>query len=428
MAHTYIWFFVALLLLASCATTRNGGDGSDDLEKLQRQLQFRPDDPAALRDVGVIYFQRKQYPLAKERLARSFAQVADDPRTMFYYGMTLEFLNDTTAALAAYINYTELSPLSQFKKLIEGRFRTLTQAVVKSQVRAALAAEAALGADSLSRSAVAVFPLKYQGSDPKYQVLGKGLAEMILVDLAQVKSLNVVERIRIEALMNELKFAQSENVDKASAPRVGKLLSAGKVVTGTFNVFGWNLRMDVAAWDVVAKKFPELKTESDELDKLFRIEKQIVFKILTDLGITPTPQEQQAIMSTPTRNVLAFMTYCLGLRSEDAFDFKAARVYYNQAAGVDPNFNLAKTKATTAEGMVLAGGPKENALSAAEAIDPALKSSKKKGRLNLLTQRLSNLESSLGSSFRPGQDDRKPAEEVLESGVLPEPPPPPQGR
>jgi TolB-like protein len=427
MTQKYGWFFVALLLLPSCATTRNGGDSSDDLEKLQRQLQFRPDDPAALRDIGVIYFQRQQYALAKDRLARSYAQIADDPRTMFYYGMTLEYLNDTTGALAVYINYTDLSPLSQFKKLIEARFRTLTQAVVQSQVRAALAAEATLGADSLSQGAVAVFPLKYQGSDPKYQVLGKGLAEMILVDLAQVKRLNVVERIRIEAVMNELKFAQSENVDKGSAPRVGKLLSAGKVVTGSFNVFGWNLRMDVATWDVVAKTFPELKTESDELDKLFKIEKQIVFKILADLGITPTPQEQQAIMRTPTRNVLAFMTYCLGLRSEDAMDFRAARVYYNQAASLDASFDLAKTKATTAEGMILAGGAKENALSAAEAIDPTLKV-RKKSRLNLLTQRLSSLEAGLGSTFRPGQDDRKPAEEVLEAGVLPEPPLPPQGR
>lgn len=427
MIHKHLWCFVALLLLPSCAATRNGAGGSDDLERLQRQLQFRPDDPAALRDIGVIYFQEKQYALAKERLARSYAQVADDPRTMFYYGMTLEYLNDTTGALAVYINYTELSPLSQFKKLIEARFRTLTQAVVKSQVRAALAAEATLGFDSLARTAVAVFPLKYQGSDPKYQVLGKGLAEMILVDLAQVRSLNVIERIRIEAVMNELKFAQSDKVDKGTAPRVGKLLSAGNVVTGTFNVFGWNLRMDVAAWDIVGKKFPELKTESDELDKLFKIQKQIVFKILADLGITPTPEEQQAIMRTPTRNVLAFMSYCLGLRSEDAFDFKAARVYYNQASGLDPSFDLAKTKAATAEGMVLAGGPKENALNAAEAIDPTLKP-KKKGRLNLLTQRLSNLESNLGAPFRPGQDDRKPAEEVLESGVLPEPPLPPSGR
>ena len=120
---------VLLALLSSCATTRygDGTDYSDDLRKLEQQLLFRPDDPAALRDIGVIYFQTKQYELAKDRLARSFAQVGDDSRTIFYYGMTHEFLNDINAALAVYIHYTSLSPLSQFKKLIEARFRTLTQ-------------------------------------------------------------------------------------------------------------------------------------------------------------------------------------------------------------------------------------------------------------------------------------------------------------
>ena len=205
-----IFLLLPLFLFVSCATTlfSDGTDYSDDLRNLQRQLSFRPDDPGALRDIGVIYFQTKQYPLAKGHLARAYEQIADDPRTVFYYGMTLEYLADIESALGVYIKYTDLSPSSQFRRLIEARFRTLTRQLVQQEVRAILAAEQRLNADSLSPTAVAVFSLKYQGTDPKYEALGKGVSEMILVDLAQVKRLTVLERIRVEELVNELKMGQ----------------------------------------------------------------------------------------------------------------------------------------------------------------------------------------------------------------------------
>ncbi|MEK7249282.1 MAG: CsgG/HfaB family protein, partial [Bacteroidota bacterium] len=313
-------------------------------------------------------------------------------------------------------------------KLIEGRYRTLTREVVQRQFQMILADEEKLGTERIAPKAVAVFPLAYQGTDPKYDALGKGLSEMMLIDLGQVKNLQIIERIRIETLLEELKFGQTDKVDRTTAPRLGKLLSAGRVVSGTFNVNNYNLRMDVAAWDIINKKFPDLKTESDDLDNLFKVEKQLVFNIIKELGVTLTPEEREKIQFIPTRNAFAFIMYCLGLKSEDARDYRGARVYYNQAATVDPNFGLAKTKIATIEAFTLAGGAKENALVAAEQIEPGSKKTKKGNLTNLVIDRLGHLGDSIGSTFRPGQDDRRPVQEGVEAvevRLLPEPPRPP---
>ncbi|MBX2991994.1 MAG: hypothetical protein KF749_12630 [Bacteroidetes bacterium] len=419
-----------LIFISSCAALREGGreqDYSSDMAKLQRQLIVNPNDPAALRDLGVVYFQTNRYEPAKSYLSRSYYQVKDDPRTMFYYGMTLEYLEDLQGALSVYISYSEVPAISQYRKLIEGRYRSLTQELIRRQFKQLVADEQRLGTEKIAPRAVAVFPLTYQGTDPRYEALGKGLSEMILIDLGQVKSLQMVERIRIEALLEELQFAQSASVDRSSAPRMGKLLSAGRIVSGSFNVNNFNLRMDVAAWDIVAQKFPGFQSGSDELDKLFRIQKELVFGIIRELGITLTVEEREKIQLVPTRNTFAFLTYCLALKSEDARDFRAAKVLYNEAAALDPGFNLAKSKAEAMEALSIAGGPKEDALLAAEELELGPKKAKKK--TNLVLDRLRHLGQGIGGTFNSGEDNRKSVEEAGRNGAgvgrLPEPPPPP---
>lgn len=423
-------FIAVALVCASCATVQKPTgeqDYSQDIRQLLRQLAAHPDDPSVLRELGIRYFLTKQFDAAKLNLYRAYSRAADDPKTIFYYGLTLEYMGDMQGALAVYITYTDVSSFSPYRKLIEGRYRTLTREIIRQQFQSLLANEQQLGVERMSPKAVAVFPLAYQGTDPKFEALGKGMSEMLLIDLGQIKSLTLIERIRIESLLEELKFGQSKFVDLKTAPRLGKLLSAGRVVSGSFNVSGNKLRTDVAAWDVVNGKFPALKSRADDLENLFKLEKEIVFAVLRELGITPTAEERQRIQFIPTRNILAFMSYCMGLKSEDAYDYQAAKVYYNEAVKIDPSFELAKTKAAAAEALAAGGGPKEGALLAAQQADPIKRL--RRSRINLVLNRFDNLGNGTGSLFRPGQDDRKPLEELSQAGlgvdVLPDPPPPP---
>lgn len=431
-----LYSFITILLagvvvfISSCATVRYDEETSDDqkeIQKLQARLLISPRDQASLRDLGAIYFRAKNYRQSFEYLKKAFAVEARDSKTIFYYGMTLEISGNDTAALGVYINYSDVSSLSPYRKLIEGRYRQLTVDIIHRQFQSLLVQEQSLGPDRLGAKTVAVFPLQYQGKDAKYDALGKGLSEMIIIDLGQVKSLQLVERVRIEALLDELKFGQSQYVDQTTAPRMGKLLSAGRIVNGSFNVSDNNLlRLDVASWDVAKMKYPNPVTQSDALDNLFKLEKDLVFGIIKEMGIQLTPGERERIQLIPTKNILAFIAYSTGLNQRD---FKAASVYYKQAVSLDPNFNLAKTKADAADALAAGGGDKKNALAAAESIEGPV-AGKKGSTDGLMKQRMGNLSSGIGSGFQPGEDDRKPAEEAARSGAplgrLPEPPRPPQ--
>jgi len=420
------------LLMCSCATVKNDEGGSDyrkSIRRLQERLVTNPQDVESLRDLGVIYFQTKQYKQAKEYLKKASELNSNDAKTMFYFGMTLESENNKKGALAVYINYTDFSALSSYRKLMEGRYQALTRELIQEQFRTLIAQEETLTKKELPRNSVAVFPLVYQGKDTKFSSLGLGLSEMMIIDLAKVKKLKLIERIRVDELMNELRFGASSAVDPTTAPRLGRFLTAGRIVGGTFNVSDDNsLRLDVASLDVTSNKGPQAVSEADALDNLFKIEKEIVFKVIKDMGLPVSREERESIQSIPTKNLQAFFAYSLGLEKEAAGDFEAAGVYYKQAGSLDPSFGPAVGKAGSAEALSLAGGSKEKALASAYKADPPPKPDAT--GTSLVTDRVGKLQNGIGSGFMPGEDSRKPAEEAANSGApvgeLPAAPPPPK--
>lgn len=424
--------FLFAAVLSSCVTVRYDEDIANygrQIARLQKIIIDNPRNAGALRDLGVIRFQARQYQQGKELLKRALDVDPDDSKALFYYGMTLETEENTQAALATYIRYTDVSSLSPYRRLLEGRYRELSYRIIQQQLQELVASEERLG-DTMSPTAIAVFPLSYQGTDKKYETLGFGLSEMIISDLGQVERLKLVERLRLEALLAELKFGATNKVDPTTAPRVGKLLGAGRIVGGTYTVTGEVLRMDVSSWDIPARKFPEPAGRSDDLQNLFRLQKQIVLRIIGDMGITLTRAERERIERVPTENLQAFILYSLGLERESARDFQAAEVYFNQAVALDPNFSQARARADASGAMSVGGGTRDRALVAANMVDPPVEPEGPVSDRDLVAERLRKMDGTIGAEFIPGDENRKGAEEAARGGAavtdLPQPPPPPR--
>jgi tetratricopeptide (TPR) repeat protein len=424
------------LVLCACGTTgtvENPQDYQQTIRKLQEHLVTNPADPEALRDLGIIYFETRQYSRARDYLKKASMANEHDGKTLFYLGMTREYDNDPKGALAAYINYTDIASSSPYHKLMEARYYVVTRQLIAEQFRQLAANEDSLGRQNTPSNAVAVFPLVYQGKEEKFSALGQGLSEMMTIDLGHVKKLRLVERMRVEELMNELKFSATSAVDPSTAPRLGKFLAAGRIVGGRYNVSADNtLRLDVASLDIGRGKAPTSETQSDELANLFRVQKEMVFKVVKDMGITLTREEIEAIQRIPTKNLQAFIAYSVGLEKEGQGDFESAGVYFKQASALDPSFAPAKAKAELSDAMTLSGDTKETALAASQRISPAPGSEESlRGRSirTLMARRFSNLNKMIKLVFVPGIDNQSPSAVAFYHGVsidlLPAPPPPP---
>jgi TolB-like protein len=173
--------------------------------------------------------------------------------------------------------------------------------------------------------------------------IAKGLAEFTAIDLAKVHSLRVVERQKLDVLMQERQLGMSGYVDPATAPRLGRLMGARKLVTGSVLGIGdEGLKLDGAIVNTADSSTLRPEGTEGKLEKFFSVQKDFVFNVLKELGVTPSAAERDDIEKAPTESYLAFMAYCRGLDYKGRGMYDMASQAFSEALEYDKNFQQAQ--------------------------------------------------------------------------------------
>ena len=94
-----------------------------------------------------------------------------------------------------------------------------------------------LFAQSAGKAVVAILPFNNSATgkaNEELAPLSKGIADMMIEELAPNPNMRVVERDQIMAIMAEQKLAADGKVDPSTAVKIGKLLNAGHMLTGSY--------------------------------------------------------------------------------------------------------------------------------------------------------------------------------------------------
>jgi TolB-like protein len=419
-----ILLFIILLGLGCAGANRQrpSADFQPRIAALQAEIENNPNDAQLWRELGITYLEGRQYQPARQSLLQAAKREPGDAKTLFYLGLVLEFEKRTKLAMAVYQSYRRAPRFSSYRRLMRARHYHLSRRLLREEIRALLQQEQQLSAGSVATNAVAVFPLQYLGKNEEVAALRKGLAEMMITDLSQVKTIEVVDRVRVQALLNEMALGQSGMVDEATAAKAGSLIRAGKIVRGSYRLQEKDkLSVEVAFWDVNQQASPTATTHSDLLKNLFRLEKEIVFAVIDAMGIELTPAEREMIQRVPTQNLRAFMHYCSGLLEEDAGNFAPAAKSYLKAAELDPKFSQAIDRAEAMDELSAIGGDPEQVLKEALALEQP---DNRDGESSVTEERLENLQENIDSNFEPGQDSRDATDSAFDLPLRRPPPPP----
>ncbi|MBC8184103.1 hypothetical protein H8E88_23675 [candidate division KSB1 bacterium] len=429
-----IFILVASVFWQSCAPTnvnrkRSTKQYRADILRYKFFVKQNPSDATGFLELGIISLELQNYAYAKKLLSKAYRLDRKNGKTLYFLGQLFEKQSNNTAALKIYKLYNDVSLLSPYRKQMSLRYETLNRELIRSEMQQLLAQEKNLNVADISPKSVAVFPFTYQGENKTFAELGIGIGEMMITDLSQVNGLKVIERIRLQAMFNEISMGQSGMVEEGTAPRFGKLLGAAKIVHGNYDVSDKNnVELNVGFWDVKDNYFPGLSNQKDGLRNLFKMEKDLVFSLLNEMNIVLTVQERMKIQEIPTKNLQAFLNYCKGLQMENRGDFGQAAKFFEQAKKIDPDFKKAEQKVETNQLLATAGqtGLYEFALSS-----PVPSTGKAATTNDLVNSRLTNISSNIGTIFVPGQDSRESVQEATHSGVevlgdLDLPPKPPE--
>lgn len=182
--------------------------------------------------------------------------------------------------------------------------------------------------------------------------LSKGLSAMLVTDLMGTPGLRIVERERIQFLLDELKMQKSEYFDQSAAVKVGKLLGAHNLVLGSFS------KIDKSTLRIDARM---VKTETGEIMKsekiegkpsqLAKMQNELSAKVATWMGV-----EMAEAPKDDKQPIEAVLAYTRGLNLEDEMQLTAAYEAYKEALAADPKFEIARDRLIALEPFLSVSG------------------------------------------------------------------------
>jgi len=221
-----------------------------------------------------------------------------------------------------------VGPLASFGSVV------IAFAVVAGLGRIAAAAEA---------PSVAILYFDYDGKDADLALLRKGLAQMLISDLAGNTSVRIVERERLQEVLAELKLQSSAKIDPATAVKVGKLIGARYLVLGAYFDVMKTFRADARVVDVETGRILYSSGATGKPEDFLPLEQ----KLADDLGkyfSTSLPAVRPASgRPKPPASLKATTAILYGkaLDAMDAGDKPKAKEALEKVVKEQPDFQLA---------------------------------------------------------------------------------------
>jgi len=199
---------------------------------------------------------------------------------------------------------------------------------------------------------VAVMYFDYTGKSEDLVVLRKGLAQMIITDLIDMETIEIVERDRLQDILEELKLNESKKVDQDSANKIGKLLGARYMVLGSYFDLMETFRVDARVIEVETGKVLKSIGATGKADEFIELEQGIVKELRDFLGeelwaktTKPEPKKRPRKRKRPKApkklKSSTAVAYAKALDAKDKGDKEKAKEQLEKVIKEQPDFELA---------------------------------------------------------------------------------------
>jgi adenylate cyclase len=184
------------------------------------------------------------------------------------------------------------------------------------------------------KPSIAVLPFTNMSDDPKQEYFADGITEDLITDLSKISGVFVIARnstfvykgkpIKIKQVAEELsvRYVLEGSVRKAS----NKVRITAQLIDATTGHHLWAERYD------------------GDLGDVFTLQDKVTKEIVSTLTVKLTRSEQERSAYKETENILAYDTLLKGWEHYRRFtpdDFAKARVYFEKAIELDPDYSRA---------------------------------------------------------------------------------------
>ncbi len=337
-------WFIVLVVLAGCAPVMVASPGPERIPSLEAALRSDPASTATRVQLGAAYEKNGEAEKAVATLQPALTGEPDNAPAALVLGLAYEDLGRLSDARTLYTRFLANGG-GRLRSQVEGRLERVRRAELEAGVQAALANERTLAATPPEPLTAGVFPFLVEAADTSLRPLGRAMAELLSTDLGATDRLHVVERSRIQYLLDEIQLAQSGYVQPGTAARAGHIVGAANIVQGRLEGTQAALALQAAIVPVEAPERAANTTpvrEEGALDGVLDMEKSIALDVYDRLGIQLTIAERERVEQRATGSVQALLAFGFGLEAEDGGRYALAATSFARAIALDPGFELAR--------------------------------------------------------------------------------------
>lgn len=222
--------------------------------------------------------------------------------------------------------------------------------IARATAMLALVAAPAVAQDD-TRPTVAVLPFVNSAigqANTELAPLSKGIADLLIIELAQNTGIRVVERENLDRILAEQNLARDGRVDDATAARIGKLLGARHMVTGSFITDrSGTMVITIKSVDVETGRITWSDMARDNTENFLALVSKVAGQANRGLNLPAlTPAARQTSEARTQRQARvpfqAVMMYSRAISAQDSGNRAEALQLFNQIETQFPDFEDAK--------------------------------------------------------------------------------------
>jgi TolB-like protein len=178
-----------------------------------------------------------------------------------------------------------------------------------------------------------------------YDALRRGLSALTITELTANPSIRVVERTQLQQILQEQNLGREGRVDPQTLSRIGKLIGARYMVTGTLFDNRGDMRIDTRIFDTETSQILRTESVRGKMDNLYDMVPQLAQRLMHDANVPPLERHamEQFRQQNPAPPTAAVMAYSRAVLYADRGDKQRAVEQYQRALRVFPQYTQAKT-------------------------------------------------------------------------------------
>ena len=191
------------------------------------------------------------------------------------------------------------------------------------------------------KQSVAVLYFENQSGDRELDWLREGLADMLITNLSRSRTLTLLSRQQLAALLNHIGQSNTAKLNLEDGLEIGRRAQAEVLILGRFARLGEQVRIDVTLHEARTGQLQAAEALVAERPALILSQLDLLsLKLARHLGATPDAPNG-GLAAVMTSNLDAYRYYSLALEQAQMYQFNEAITLLEKALALDPQFAMA---------------------------------------------------------------------------------------